>query len=914
MIQIINMHNDTNYKYAHISFYKTGASEDTAEDNASSLESGVSLGGLLSTVTSNNNNKDYRIGFGTRNLIGNKNELIRTAINLNELAVNCHNGGINPYRKDTSIVTRPLTLDKEVKDKLFNSSNWVTFIEPSFGLEYFEEDNNDELIVIHYSDQYTSTDQYDTITVTNKSEQYKYIIKEFLSKKNIENVKEEKLNEIIKSFNSINGEWLLNLIANKSEFDREKLSIISALKYGLSILNHDDIIWVPISLEEILRVSSAVKLNKSEGIFSLKNLKEKGMHSDDLIFIGLNIKNKDNLKVYYYPVEVKIGYNFATVVNKGSKQLANTYEILRNQLTEYKIDDRKVFKNKFFRNFFIKLFITNAQKLCVNNIWNDKDFNRITKLKRLLLNDEYNVSFELEGIIGKGALISFKKDSTWRSIKKDDDILYIELTEDDAYYGVAEDITELDIRLGNGELDIPTGDLLRNKNLEDLKEIERIQNTEMDESVGYAEIYKDNSENKVIDNTTEEKIDNNLGLDKCLDKDLEKIDTKSIIEKNNENKNLKNDMRILLGKAEGSTKKIYWEYGNKGLANRHMLITGKSGNGKTYFIQCALKELVDNGVPAIIIDYTDGFKSSQLEAEFKEYIGDRLKQFIVARDKFPLNPFKKGQKELDEDIFIDEDSVDVAERFKSVIGAVYKELGVQQLNSIYQAVQNGLDRYDGKLNLRTFRNELEEDKSSYAQTALSQLNVLLDKNPFEESKEFQWDDLHKDGGKIFIIQLTGYTKDVQRIITEMILWDLWNYKTQHGSKDKPFAVILDEAQNLNFGDNSPSTKILTEGRKFGWSAWFSTQFLKGQMDKATISRLQNSAQKIYFAQTEEEASVVANGFANSAEERKIWTKKLINLEKGKCISYGPIRDAGGEMIPAKPIKLSISSLNDRIKK
>ena len=217
-------HNDTNYKYAHISFYKTGASEDTAEDNASSLESGVSLGGLLSTVTSNNNNKDYRIGFGTRNLIGNKNELIRTAINLNELAVNCHNGGINPYRKDTSIVTRPLTLDKEVKDKLFNSSNWVTFIEPSFGLEYFEEDNNDELIVIHYSDQYTSTDQYDTITVTNKSEQYKYIIKEFLSKKNIENVKEEKLNEIIKSFNSINGEWLLNLIANKSEFDRENLA------------------------------------------------------------------------------------------------------------------------------------------------------------------------------------------------------------------------------------------------------------------------------------------------------------------------------------------------------------------------------------------------------------------------------------------------------------------------------------------------------------------------------------------------------------------------------------------------------------------------------------------------------------------------------------------------------------------
>ena len=112
------------------------------------------------------------------------------------------------------------------------------------------------------------------------------------------------------------------------------------------------------------------------------------MHSDDLIFIGINIKDEDNLKVYYYPVEVKVGYNFATVVNKGSKQLANTYELLRNQLTQYKINDRKVFKNKFFRNFFIKLFITNAQKLCVNNIWNDKEFDRITRLKKLLLNDE----------------------------------------------------------------------------------------------------------------------------------------------------------------------------------------------------------------------------------------------------------------------------------------------------------------------------------------------------------------------------------------------------------------------------------------------------------------------------------------------------------------------------------------------
>ena len=137
---------------------------------------------------------------------------------------------------------------------------------------------------------------------------------------------------------------------------------------------------------------------------------------------------------------------------------------------------------------------------------------------------------------------------------------------------------------------------------------------------------------------------------------------------------------------------------------------------------------------------------------------------------------------------------------------------------------------------------------------------------------------------------------------------------QHGRKDKPFVVVLDEAQNLNFGDNSPSTKILTEGRKFGWSAWFATQFLKGQMDKATISRLQNSAQKIYFAQTEEEAVSVANNFGETTDEKKAWAKTLINLEKGSCISHGPIDNGEGKLVPAKPIKIKITSLEARSNK
>lgn len=70
------------------------------------------------------------------------------------------------------------------------------------------------------------------------------------------------------------------------------LSIVSAIKFSLSYFDNENILWVPVSLEEILRVAGAVSLNKSEGVFTAKNLGVKGSHSDDLLLIGLEKEMK----------------------------------------------------------------------------------------------------------------------------------------------------------------------------------------------------------------------------------------------------------------------------------------------------------------------------------------------------------------------------------------------------------------------------------------------------------------------------------------------------------------------------------------------------------------------------------------------------------------------------------------------
>ena len=49
-----------------------------------------------------------------------------------------------------------ITLNDENIEELYAKSHWVTFIEPPFGIEYFDNSDNN-LIIIHYSDQYTSS-------------------------------------------------------------------------------------------------------------------------------------------------------------------------------------------------------------------------------------------------------------------------------------------------------------------------------------------------------------------------------------------------------------------------------------------------------------------------------------------------------------------------------------------------------------------------------------------------------------------------------------------------------------------------------------------------------------------------------------------------------------------------------------
>lgn len=891
-------------EYAHISFYKVGYEATIADDIMDQIETGLSIDGLLSSITSFTRT-EYRTGFGTKHILNEDNLLVQTTINLNELSLNYQKNGENTYKKRITIITKPMELKKDFAEVLYKKSRWVTFIEPSFGLEYFENEGDGSLIIIHYSDQYSSSTKYDTITVTSKSKQYKNVMEEFLSTKINEEDKDlitdDKLDNVIKLFNSINGEWLLKIITTSGNTDREKLSIISAIKYMLGILDNDDIIWIPISMEEILRIAGTVKLSKKEGIFDPKILD--GKYCDDLLFIGIN---PNRVEVYYYPIEVKIGINNQNVIEKGMEQIDKTYNLLKKQLFNNLNQDTQ-FRNKFYRNFFMQVALTNEQKLILNDLFDQEEIDKIDSLKSKLLNDDYDLSSNLESYIGKGAIISFKQDNSFRTLKKENNNLIVELNEDDAYYGLLKSFKEITEDIHSEQSELSSEYLLSNVNLNENTNVPVGSN-------GFSGIIiehgNENSEGGIIKGGKGKKGKEPTGpvnggstvepVNVPPNTNQEPSDSTTIEDLN--------DTRALIGAGEGSTHEIYWEFGNPKLGNRHLLIQGKSGQGKTYFIQRLIMELSKQKVPVIIIDYTDGFRPDKLENEFIDVLGDDLVQHIIIKDKFPLNPFKKYQNTLFDGYSIEEDNVDVATRFVSIIGSVYNQLGIQQRSAIYEAVLRGLNKKE-VMDLKDLEQELINQDTAVASNALSQLKVFIDKNPFDSVNAFDWSDINYPSSVVTVIQLTGINKDIQKIITEMVLWDLWYYKTSHGGDEKhPFAVILDECQNLSFGNDSPCTKILQEGRKFGWSGWFATQFLKGKLDNNAINMLQNSEEQIYFNPPDNSVETIAKTLTKDNADKKYWESKLSDLKKGQCIVYGPTV-VNNELISSKPIVVNVSPLS-----
>ncbi len=365
------------------------------------------------------------------------------------------------------------------------------------------------------------------------------------------------------------------------------------------------------------------------------------------------------------------------------------------------------------------------------------------------------------------------------------------------------------------------------------------------------------------------------------------------------------DVRVFIGKDKAGNK-VFWDFGHPKLANRHLLITGTSGQGKTYSIQAMLKELAENGISSVIFDYTEGFREDQLEPAFRNALADRISQQVVYVSGIPIDPFRRHEIEIG-DFKVPEKVSDVSQRIAAIFTHVYN-FGEQQFGAIYSACSDAMNTYGDQTDIFKFREKLKELGNPAAKSVLTKMAPFFDSVEFQKDAEFDWNSVIRSDGSIIIFQLTHYVREIQVIITEMMLWDAWHYFKKNGDKNTPFVVVLDEAQNLSMKDGSPAEVILREGRKFGWSAWFATQSLKSLSENEVVN-LRQAPFSLYFKPTDDEILKIAKQIDPTSSNS--WVTQIKGLHKGQCVVVGDRVRTDGTFGTFKPTVTNVTSFEER---
>jgi DNA phosphorothioation-dependent restriction protein DptH len=366
--------------------------------------------------------------------------------------------------------------------------------------------------------------------------------------------------------------------------------------------------------------------------------------------------------------------------------------------------------------------------------------------------------------------------------------------------------------------------------------------------------------------------------------------------------------KILIGKKSNG-EPVYWHYGHPKLPNRHMLIFGGTGSGKTYGIQCLLAEMASQNLHSLIVDYTDGFLPQHIEKPFQHAV--KLKNNYIYSEKLPLNPFQAQQRVVDPSLpLYVEKPFDVATRVANIFNSVYESMGDQQSSALIRIVEQGIIK-NPAFSMDDIPDLLRAEGSQSAESLASKLDPFIRSEPFCGGTDSSWKTmLTSTDHWVNVLQLTTLARDIQKLVTEFALWNLYDYACSTGDKDRPIPIVLDEIQNLDHRSNSPIDKMIREGRKFGLSLILATQ-TTSNFDQEQRDRLFQAGHKLFFKPATTEIASFATILSTATSTSKAdWAERLSKLEKGQCWSLGPAITSNG-MLKEAAFLVSITSLEQR---
>ncbi|MFH1364486.1 MAG: ATP-binding protein [Candidatus Aenigmatarchaeota archaeon] len=286
------------------------------------------------------------------------------------------------------------------------------------------------------------------------------------------------------------------------------------------------------------------------------------------------------------------------------------------------------------------------------------------------------------------------------------------------------------------------------------------------------------------------------------------------------------DEGMYLGLLDGYDIKVHLPV--KHLIKKHFAVLAKTGSGKSYATGVLLEELVEEGVPVVVLDphgeYYSLAKSNENKTELKsiERFDVKPKSYKQHLSMFGVNtwkPIKLNSRLSPQEIF----------------QILPTKISSSQKGLLYSAIRN---LEGAEYSIRDIIDEVNQSKSQSKWNLISMLE-FLDSTKLFSANPTTPHDLVKEG-KITILDLKDAKPELQQIIALKVVEDLFNARKK--GKIPEFLLVVEEAHNFcperGFGEVA-SSKILrtvaSEGRKFGMGLAIVSQ-RPARVDKNVLSQ------------------------------------------------------------------------------
>ena len=138
---------------------------------------------------------------------------------------------------------------------------------------------------------------------------------------------------------------------------------------------------------------------------------------------------------------------------------------------------------------------------------------------------------------------------------------------------------------------------------------------------------------------------------------------------------------------------------------------------------------------------------------------------------------------------------------------------------------------------------------------------------------------------------------IRSLLVELLLGAVWAQRISQSDWPCPLILLLDECQNLSWGEGSMAVRILREGRKYGLAGWFSSQYIT---QKTAAAALGQAALQAYFRPDDAKIPHLTKSFSQAeAGSAPQWSQLIRNLKVGQFLCRQPSGQAFVVSVPKR---------------